>query len=125
MAKKSLINKANAVVVVTPYTVTYDGTAHTATVTSITGVNGETGTAVGSVTLNTKDADDLAAFEKRRFRRDEAPSIGSVRGRLARVDLRAAALHRQHRVLGRRRLGRILCVRRPGRQQANHGDTGS
>jgi hypothetical protein len=47
------VNKANATVVVTPYTVTYDGQAHTATVTSITGVNGETGPPVGTVTLNT------------------------------------------------------------------------
>src|SRR5207253_516478 len=47
------INKATATVVVTPYTVTYDGNPHTATVTSITGVNGETGATVGSVTLNT------------------------------------------------------------------------
>src|SRR4029077_3993382 len=38
-----IINKANATVVVTPYTVTYDGQSHTATVASITGVNGETG----------------------------------------------------------------------------------
>jgi hypothetical protein len=38
--------------VVTPYTVTYDGQTHTATYT-ITGVNGETGAAVGTVTLNT------------------------------------------------------------------------
>ena len=37
------IAKANAMVVVTPYNVTYDGNPHTATVTSITGVNGETG----------------------------------------------------------------------------------
>src|SRR5262249_58823026 len=48
-----VINKADATVVVTPYTVTYDGTPHTATVTSITGVNGETGATVGAVTLNT------------------------------------------------------------------------
>ncbi|MSR57620.1 MAG: matrixin family metalloprotease [Planctomycetaceae bacterium] len=47
------INKADATVVVTPYNVTYDGSPHTATVTSITGVNGETGATVGSVTLNT------------------------------------------------------------------------
>src|SRR5262249_43831938 len=47
------IAKANATVVVTPYTVTYDGSPHTATVTSITGVNGETGAIVGTVTLNT------------------------------------------------------------------------
>jgi uncharacterized repeat protein (TIGR01451 family) len=47
------INKANATVVVTPYTVTYNGAAHTATVTSITGVHGETGATVGSVALNT------------------------------------------------------------------------
>src|SRR5205807_2207353 len=47
------INKANATVVVTPYTVTYDGNPHTAAVTSITGVNGETGATVGSVTLST------------------------------------------------------------------------
>src|SRR5207253_2120852 len=48
-----VINKATAVVLVAPYTVTYDGNAHTATVTSITGVNGETGATVGAVTLNT------------------------------------------------------------------------
>src|SRR6185436_4856230 len=46
------INKATAVVVVTPYTVTYDGNAHTATVTSITGVNGEVDAAVGTVNVN-------------------------------------------------------------------------
>ncbi len=46
------INKANATVVVTPYTVTYDGVAHKATVTSITGVSGQTGATVGTVTLN-------------------------------------------------------------------------
>jgi hypothetical protein len=51
------IYKATATVVVTPYTVTYDGNAHTATVTSIIGVNGETGTAVGVVTLNTTHTD--------------------------------------------------------------------
>src|SRR6185437_10487896 len=41
------INKANADVNVTPYTVTYDGQSHTATVASITGVHGEIGAAVG------------------------------------------------------------------------------
>src|SRR5581483_9453744 len=46
------INKANATVVVTPYTVTYDGQAHTAAVTSITGVNGETGATVGSLDVS-------------------------------------------------------------------------
>ena len=43
------VNKATATVVVTPYTVTYDGQSHTAAVTSITGVNGETGATVGTV----------------------------------------------------------------------------
>ena len=47
-----IIGKADATVVVTPYSVTYTGTAHTATITSITGVNGETGAAVGTVTLD-------------------------------------------------------------------------
>jgi hypothetical protein len=47
------INKATATVVVAPYTVTYDGQPHSATVTSITGVNGESGATVGAVTLNT------------------------------------------------------------------------
>ena len=37
---------------VTPYSVTYDGNPHTATVTSITGVNGETGAAVGTVDVS-------------------------------------------------------------------------
>ena len=45
------VSKADATVTVTPYSVTYDGTAHSATVTSITGVNGETGATVGVVTL--------------------------------------------------------------------------
>jgi len=52
-AASSTVAKATPVVVVTPYTVTYDGYPHTATVTSITGVNGQTGAAVGSVTLTT------------------------------------------------------------------------
>jgi hypothetical protein len=47
------VSKANATVVVTPYTVTYDGNAHTAAITSITGVNGETGATVGSVDVST------------------------------------------------------------------------
>ena len=46
------IDKANAVVVVTPYNVTYDGQPHTAAVTSITGVNGETGATVGTVDVS-------------------------------------------------------------------------
>jgi hypothetical protein len=37
------IDQATATVVVTPYSVAYDSHAHTATITSITGVNGETG----------------------------------------------------------------------------------
>ena len=52
-----VIEKADATVVVTPYSVTYDGSAHTATVTSITGVNGETGDEVGTVTLDTTHTD--------------------------------------------------------------------
>src|SRR5947207_6979783 len=49
------IGKANATVVVTPYTsltTTYDGNPHTATVTSITGVNSETGATVGTVNVS-------------------------------------------------------------------------
>src|SRR5262249_30751570 len=46
------IAKADATVVVTPYNVIYDGFSHTATYT-ITGVNGETGATVGTVTLDT------------------------------------------------------------------------
>ena len=43
------VGKADATVTVTPYTVTYDGQPHTATVASITGVCGETGATVGTV----------------------------------------------------------------------------
>jgi hypothetical protein len=46
------VGKATAAVVVTPYTVTYDGNAQTATVTSITGVCGETGGTVGTVSVS-------------------------------------------------------------------------
>src|SRR5205823_2185893 len=46
------IAKADAAVMVTGYSVTYDGHSHTATYT-ITGVNSETGNTVGTVTLNT------------------------------------------------------------------------
>ena len=49
----STVSKATPTVVVTPYTVAYDSQPHTATVTSITGVNGETGATVGTVALNT------------------------------------------------------------------------
>src|SRR6266705_1408168 len=42
------INKANATFTVTPYTVPYDGSAHTTGVSSITGVNGETEATVGT-----------------------------------------------------------------------------
>ena len=45
------ISKANATVVVTPYSVTYDGNSHTATYT-INGVNGEVGNAVGTIDVS-------------------------------------------------------------------------
>ena len=51
------VTKATATVVVTPYNVTYDGQSHVATITSIRGVNGETGATVGSVTLDTTHTD--------------------------------------------------------------------
>src|SRR5207244_13655786 len=44
--------KANATVVVAPYSVTYDGVPHTAGITSISGVNGETGATVGTVDVS-------------------------------------------------------------------------
>ena len=45
------IGKANATVVVTAYSVTYDANPHTATVATITGVKGETGATVGAVNV--------------------------------------------------------------------------
>src|SRR5204862_7681906 len=49
------INKADATFTVTPYNVTYNGLSHTASVSTITGVNGETGATVGTVDVsNTK-----------------------------------------------------------------------
>ena len=56
------IDKANATVVVTPYTVIYDGAPHTATVTSITGVNGETGATVGAVNLTGTEHTNAGTF---------------------------------------------------------------
>jgi hypothetical protein len=56
------INKANAMVVVTPYTVTYDGNPHTATVTSITGVAGQTGATVGTVDVSNTTHTNAATY---------------------------------------------------------------
>jgi hypothetical protein len=50
------VAKADATINVTPYSVTYDGNSHTAAYT-ITGVNGETGAMVGTVTQNTTHTD--------------------------------------------------------------------
>ena len=43
------IGKADATFTVTAYSVTYNGSPHTATVSTITGVNRETGATVGAV----------------------------------------------------------------------------
>jgi hypothetical protein len=51
------VNKADATFTVTPYSVPYDGSAHTAGVSTITGVNSETGATVGAVTLSTTHSD--------------------------------------------------------------------
>ncbi len=56
------VGKANAMVVVTPYSVTYDGTSHTATVTSITGVCGETGATVGTVNVTNTSHTDAGTY---------------------------------------------------------------
>src|SRR5437588_559762 len=46
------IAKANATAVITPYNVAYDYQSHMATITSITGVNGEMGVTVGTVDVS-------------------------------------------------------------------------
>jgi hypothetical protein len=56
------ITKASATVVVTPYDVTYDGNAHTATVTSINGVNSETGATVGTVNVSGTTHTDAGTY---------------------------------------------------------------
>jgi len=47
-----VIAKANATFTVTPYNVAFDNNPHTATIDTITGVNGETGAAVGTINLS-------------------------------------------------------------------------
>jgi len=47
-----VVNQANATITVTPYSVAYDGNPHTASVTTISGVNGETGATVGTVDVS-------------------------------------------------------------------------
>src|SRR5207244_2645761 len=59
------IGKATAVVVVTPYTsptTTYTGLAHTAAITSITGVNSETGATVGTVDVSNTTHTDAGTY---------------------------------------------------------------
>src|SRR6185437_4337473 len=50
-SKNFNIGKADPTVSVTPYSITYDGAAHTATYT-INGVNGESGTTVGAINVS-------------------------------------------------------------------------
>ena len=62
------IAKANATVVVTAYTcptTTYTGLPHTATVMSITGVNGETGATVGTVDVSNTTHTDAGTYSQR------------------------------------------------------------
>jgi hypothetical protein len=59
---QDVINKATAVVVVTPYNVVYDGNPHTAMVASITGVNGETGATVGTVDVSHTTHTDAGTY---------------------------------------------------------------
>src|SRR5206468_6037980 len=59
------IGKADATFTVTPYTsltTTYDGNAHTAAVTSITGVNGEADATVGSVDVSHTTHTDAGTY---------------------------------------------------------------
>ncbi len=56
------ISRASATFTVTPYTVTYDGQPHTATVSSITGVNGENGPDVGTVNVSSTIHTDAGTY---------------------------------------------------------------
>ena len=55
------INKADAIVTVTPYNVTYDGASHTASYT-IGGVNGETGATVGTIDVSNTIHTDAGTY---------------------------------------------------------------
>ena len=56
------IAKANATFTVTAYSVTYNGNPHTATVSTITGVNGETGATVGAVNVTGTTHTDAGTY---------------------------------------------------------------
>src|SRR5207248_10662350 len=56
------INKADATFTVSPYDVTYNGLERTASVSAITGVNGETAATVGTVAVSTTQRNDDAAY---------------------------------------------------------------
>jgi hypothetical protein len=58
-----MINKADAVVVVQPYDVVYNGQPHTTTLVSITGVKGETNEEVGDVDLSETIHVNAGAYE--------------------------------------------------------------
>ena len=104
------INKANATVVVTPYTVTYDGSPQTATVTSITGVNGETGATVGTV-----DAEHDAHQRRHLLQR-----LLELHRRRQLQQHRQHDDHRHHQQ--GQRDGRGHAVHRDLRRQSAHGD---
>jgi hypothetical protein len=61
-AKTLTVNKATAIVVVTPYHATYDCNPHTAEVTSITGKYGETGAIVGTVNVSNTTHTDAGTY---------------------------------------------------------------
>ena len=82
------IAKANAAVVVAPYSVTYDGAPHSATVTSITGVNGETGATVGTVALDTTHTDAGTYTDSWSFTgsRNYTDTVGTITDTIAKAD---------------------------------------
>ena len=84
------ITKADAVVVVMGYDVTYDGTAHTATYT-ITGVNGETGATVGTVDVSNTTHTNAGTYASDAWTFTGAANYNNTSGTVQNVIAKATA----------------------------------
>ena len=89
------IHKANATIVVNPYDIVYNGESHTATLVSITGVNGESDEVVGNVDLSGTVHTNAGQYSKDQWlfigTQNYNETSGSIENHIAKASITAQA----------------------------------